>query len=200
MTILLIEAQNIPLKVNVPALLSMTDEQFYEFCQANIYLRIERTATGEIIVRAPAFSNVIISYGYLAAQLWNWSEQDSTGIGFYNNAGFILPNGAIRSPSAAWIRSDRWNTLTEDQQSPFVRLCPDFVVELRSASDILSSLQTKMQEYIDNGASLGFLIDRQNHQVHLYHPHQEPKILDNPETVSGEPELPGFSLHMAKIW
>jgi Uma2 family endonuclease len=200
MTTLLIETRNIPLTVNFPAVMSMTYKQFCEFCQANPNLRIERTATGEVIIMAPAFSDTGNRNGKVYQQLANWSDQDGTGETFDSSAGFTLPNGATRSPDAAWIKGDRWNSLTPEQQASFAPLCPDFVVELRSASDTLSSLQTKVQEYIDNGAVLGFLIDRKKHQVHLYRPNQEPKILDNPETVSGEPELPGFNLRMAKIW
>ena len=119
---------------------------------------------------------------------------------FYSSAGFTLPNGATRSPDAAWIKLERWNALTEKQKASFAPICPDFVIELRSASDRVSSLQKKMEEYIANGTLLGWLIDRQNRQVYIYRPHQEPEILNDPETVSGDPELPGFELVMAKIW
>jgi Uma2 family endonuclease len=136
----------------------------------------------------------------LAAQLWNWTEQDGTGIGFDSSAGFTLPNGATRSPDASWIKLERWNALTAEQKASFAPICPDFVIELRSSSDTLTSLQDKMQEYLANGALLGWLIDRKNRTVHIYRPNQEPEILANPETVSGDPELPGFALQMAKIW
>lgn len=189
-----------PLTINLPEVLSMTHAQFYEFCQANPDLRIERTALGEVIIMSPAFSDTGNRNLGVAGQLWVWAEQDGTGVGFDSSAGFTLPNGATRSPDAAWIKSDRWNALTPEQQSSFAPLSPDFVIELRSASDSLSSLQTKMQEYIENGVRLGFLIDRKNRQVHLYRPNQAPQILDNPEIVRGEPELPGFGLRMAKIW
>ena len=105
-----------------------------------------------------------------------------------------------RSPDASWIRLERWNALTPEEQASFAPICPDFVIELRSASDTLVSLQNKMQEYLAHGASLGWLIDRRNCTVHIYRPNQEPEILDNPETVSGNPELPGFVLRMTKIW
>lgn len=113
---------------------------------------------------------------------------------------FTLPDGATRSPDASWIKLERWNALTEEQKASFAPICPDFVIELRSSSDTLSSLQDKMQEYIANGASLGWLIDRKNRNVYIYRPNQEPKVLDNPETVSGDPELQRFVLRMAKIW
>jgi Uma2 family endonuclease len=200
MTTLLIATQNIPLAVNLPSILSMTPQQFYEFCQANPELRIERTANGEVIIMAPAFSDTGNRNFNIAVQLGIWATQDGTGIGFDSSAGFMLPNGATRSPDAAWIRGDRWNALSEDEKASFAPICPDFVIELRSSSDTLSGLQAKMQEYIDNGARLGFLIDRKNHAVHCYRHGQDVEVLDHPETVSGDPELPGFVLKMATVW
>ena len=200
MTTLLIQAENTPLTVNFPAIASMTHRQFYEFCQANRDLRIERTATGDVIVMPPAFSDTGNRNLNIAAQLWNWTEQDGTGIAFDSSAGFTLPNGATRSPDASWIRSDRWNALSEEQKASFAPICPDFAIELRSSSDSLSSLQAKMQEYIVNGASLGWLIDRKNRTVHIYRPDQAPQILENPEIVSGDPDLPGFVLKLSRIW
>jgi Uma2 family endonuclease len=111
-----------------------------------------------------------------------------------------LPNGATRSPDASWIKLTRWNQLTLAEQTSFAPICPDFAIELRSSSDALISLQEKMQEYIANGSSLGWLIDRKNRRVHVYRPEQEPAILENPEVVAGSPELSGFILRMAKIW
>lgn len=200
MTTLLIQTENIPLTVNLPALVQMTDKQFYEFCQANGNLRIERTANGEVMIMPPAFSDTGNRNFNLAVQLGSWAEQDGTGIGFDSSTGFTLPNGATRSPDASWAKLERWNALSEDQKASFAPICPDFVIELRSASDTLSSLQNKMQEYIANGALLGWLIDRKNRTVYIYRPHQEPQVLENPETVSGDPELPGFVLRLAKIW
>ncbi|MFW9260532.1 Uma2 family endonuclease [Nostoc sp. CALU 546] len=200
MTTLLIQTESTPLTVNFPSLVQMTNEQFYEFCQANGDLRIERTANGEVIVMPPAFSDTGNRNFNIAAQLGNWTEQDGTGIGFDSSAGFTLPNGAMRSPDASWIELERWNALTDAQKASFAPICPSFVIELRSSSDRLIKLQDKMQEYIDNGALLGWLIDRQNRKVYIYRPNREVEILDNPEVVSGNPELPGFILRMGKIW
>lgn len=200
MTTLLIQTQSVPLMVNLPASEPMTHEQFYQFCLVNRDLRIERTARGEVIIMPPAFSDTGNRNLKIAQQLANWAEQDGTGETFDSSAGFTLPNGATRSPDASWIKLDRWNALTEEQKASFAPICPDFVIELRSKSDTLSGLQDKMQEYIDNGASLGFLIDRKNRIVYIYRPNQELEILDNPEAVSGDPMLPGFVLRMAKIW
>jgi Uma2 family endonuclease len=200
MTTLLIQTESHPLTVNLPTIAPMSHEQFYEFCLANRDLRIERTTSGDVVIMPPAFSDTGNRNFNLAAQLWNWTEQDGTGIGFDSSAGFTLPNGATRSPDASWIKLERWNALTAQQKASFAPICPDFVIELRSSSDTLTSLQDKMQEYLANGALLGWLIDRKNRTVHIYHPSQEPEILTNPETVSGDPELPGFALQMAKIW
>lgn len=200
MTTLLIQTQNVPLTVNFPALKSISVEQFYEFCLANRDLRIERTASGEVIIMPPAFSDTGNRNMKIAQQVANWAEQDGTGEVFDSSAGFTLPNGATRSPDASWIKLERWDALSEEQKASFAPICPDFVIELRSQSDTLSGLRNKMQEYIDNGTLLGLLIDRKNRNVYIYRPNQEPEILENPETVSGEPVLPGFVLRMAKIW
>lgn len=200
MTTLLIQTESVPLTVNLPSLVQMSDEQFYEFCQANRDLRIERTANGEVVIMPPAFSDTGNRNLRIAVQLGNWAEQDGTGLGFDSSTGFTLPNGATRSPDASWIKLERWNALTEEQQASFAPICPDFVIELSSSSDTLSSLQNKMQEYLDNGARLGWLIDRKNRKVYIYRPEREPEILEYPEVVSGDPELPGVVLLMAKIW
>ncbi|MBE9175165.1 Uma2 family endonuclease [Synechocystis salina LEGE 06155] len=200
MTRLLVQISSEPLTIDFPSIVSMTEQQFYEFCLANRGLRIERTAKGEVIIMPPAFSDTGNRNFNLAAQLWKWTEQDGTGLGFDSSSGFTLPNGAIRSPDVAWIKLTKWNQLTDKQKASFAPICPDFVVELRSSSDTLSSLQKKMDEYIANGTRLAWLIDRQNHQVYVYRPHQDPEILDNPLTVSAEPELIGFELTMEKIW
>jgi Uma2 family endonuclease len=200
MTTLLIQTENSPLTVNFPAIDHLTADQFCEFCQANKDLRIERTAQGKVIVMPPTSADTGNRNVNIAAQLWNWSEQDGTGICFDSSAGFTLPNGATRSPDASWIKLERWNALTPKQQASFAPIYPDLAIELRSASDTLISLQEKMQEYIENGVSLGWLIDRKNRRVHVYRPNQSPEILQTPEFLFGDPELSGFVLPMAKIW
>jgi Uma2 family endonuclease len=178
----------------------MTVQEFYEFCLANRDLRIERNANGEVVIMPPVFSDTGNRNMKISQQLANWSDQDGSGESFDSSAGFTLPNGATRSPDASWIRLERWNALSDEQKASFAPICPDFVIELRSSSDTVSSLQEKMQEYLSNGISLGWLIDRKNRQVYVYRPHQDVEILNNPETVKGDPELPGFGLQMAKIW
>jgi len=192
--------ENFPLVLHLQPIINLTDEQFFEFCQINRDLQIERTATGELLIMPPTGSETGGRNFRLNGQLYNWTEQDGTGVGFDSSTGFTLPNGAERSPDAAWVKLERWNALTPEQQKKFAPICPDFVVELRSASDNLQPLKTKMQEYIDNGALLGFLIDRKNRQVYIYRPGVAVACLDNPATVSSDPVLPGFVLDLSKIW
>ena len=134
-TTLFIQTETTPITVSFPAIASMTRDEFYEFCQANRDLRIERTASGDVVIMPPAFSDTGNRNFNLAVQLGVWAEQNGTGVGFDSSAGFTLPNGATRSPDASWIKADSWNTLTEEEKSSFAPICPDFVVELRSASD-----------------------------------------------------------------
>ena len=178
----------------------MSADSFFDFCQLNSHLRIERTATGKLIIMSPAGSETGNRNFRLIQQLANWTDKDDSGIGFDSSAGFILPNGATRSPDASWIRLTKWNSLSAKQKTKFAPICPDFVVELRSPSDSLQVLQEKMQEYIDNGASLGWLVDRTTRQVFVYTPDSEVRCLDDPQTVSGDPLLAGFVLNLAKIW
>ncbi|MFM7438337.1 MAG: Uma2 family endonuclease [Snowella sp.] len=200
MTSLLVQSPSVPLTIHFPWITSMTVQEFYEFCLANRDLRIERNANGEVVIMPPAFSDTGNRNMKISQQLANWSDQDGSGESFDSSAGFTLPNGATRSPDASWISMQRWNTLNDEQKSSFAPICPDFVIELRSSSDRLNDLQEKMQEYLMNGILLGWLIDRKNHRVYIYRPHQEVEILDNPEIVKGDPELAGFELNMAKIW
>jgi Uma2 family endonuclease len=197
MTTLLIQTDSIPLTIQIAP---MNREQFYAFCRANRELRIERSATGEVVIMPPVFSDTGNRNIKISQQLANWADQLGTGEAFDSSTGFTLPNGATRSPDASWIKLERWNALSDEQKASFAPICPDFVIELRSSSDTLSSLQDKMQEYIDNGTLLGLLIDRKNQTVHLYRPNQIPEVLDAPVSVNAEPELPGFILQMAKIW
>lgn len=203
MTNLLVKTELSQIAIDLSSLtqyVKMTDEQFYAFCQNNRDLRIERSAEGEVIVMSPVFSDTGNRELEIAAPLLDWAKRNGTGNVFGPSAGFTLPNGAIRSPDASWIASERWNALSDKQKASFAPICPDFVVELRSASDTLTSVQEKMQEYIENGAKLGLLVDRKNRTVRVYRPGRSPEILEAPETVSCDPELPDFVLPMAEIW
>lgn len=203
MTSLLVQTELMPFPIDLSSLTTlpkMTDAQFYEFCRTNSDLRIERNASGEVIVMPPAFSDTGNRNLKISQQVANWADEDGTGEVFDSSAGFTLPNGATRSPDTSWVLSARWNALSPQQQASFAPIAPDFVIELRSSSDTLLGLQEKMQEYVEQGVRLGLLIDRKNRKVHVYRPSCEPEILENPETVGCDPELPGFGLKMAKIW
>jgi|ERR1041385_569297 len=178
----------------------VTPEEFERLCGKYRDLRLELTSTGELIVMPPTGLDTGRRNSNLTYQLEAWSREDGTGVGFGSNAGFTLPNGAIRSPDASWIEREKWDNLTEQQRRTFGPLCPDFVVELRSSSDRLTQLFRKMFEYLENGASLGWLIDPSKRQVYVYRPNEEVVVLDNPETVSADPVLPGFKLNLTELW
>ena len=180
--------------------IEMTDEQFVKFCADNGELRIELTAERELIVMPPAFPTTGMRNNALSAQVYNWSKQDGTGISFDSSAGFTFPNGAMRSPDASWIARERWDTLSEDELNKFTHIAPDFVVELRSHTDSLKTLQAKMEEYIKNGVRLGLLIDPRQRRVYVYRQAQPVEVLQDPESVSGESVLPGFVLNLREIW
>ncbi len=148
----------------------------------------------------PAGSKTGMRNADLTYQLAAWAQKDRSGISFDSSAGFTLPNRAMLSPDAAWIKRERWDSLTEDEQEGFAPLCPDFVVEIRSRSDNLPPLESKMQEYIANGAMLAWLIDPLKHRVYVYARGREVVVLENPEVVSGGRLLPGFELRMSQLW
>jgi len=175
------------------------DDALFELCARNRDLRIERTAEGDLIVMPPTGGQTGRRNFLLTSRLAVWAERDGTGIGFDSSTGFVLPNGAERAPDLAWVRRDRWKALTAEQQRKFPPLCPDFVVELRSDSDRMADLQAKMQEWIDNGARLGFLIDPEAKKATVYRPNREPETFDSPTELRGDPELPGFVLSLDGI-
>lgn len=179
----------------------LSAEGFLELCQANQDLQLERTATGEVIIMPPTFAWTGKQNSGLNAQLWNWNDQTGLGIVFDSSTGFTLPNSAVRSPDASWVSNQRWEELTETQQrEEFSPVSPDFVVELRSSSDSLKKLRDKMQEYIDNGVRLGWLIDSTTQKVEIYRLGQDVEVLESPATLSGEDVLPGFVLDLGKVW
>lgn len=180
-------------------MIDLTDEQFFELCQQNRDYRFERTVAGELIIMPPTGSETSNCNIELSFQLQAWSRQNNLGIAFDSSGGFILPNGANRSPDASWVKIERWNALTPEQQQKFAPICPDFVVELLSAADSLKTTQKKMQEYIDNGAKLGWLLNRKNRQVEIYRQGQIVEILQSPTTLSGEDILAGFVLDLKGI-
>ncbi|AFY32163.1 Uma2 family endonuclease [Calothrix sp. PCC 7507] len=179
--------------------IDLSDDQFFQVCQTNRNYRFERTASGEVLIMTPSGSETDRRNVKITTQLDIWNEQNNLGEVFGPSAGFKLPNGADRSPDASWVKIERWNALTPEQKEKFAPICPDFVLELRSPSDSLKELQEKMQEYIDNGAQLGWLIDRKNKRVEIYRPGKDVEILDNPASLSGENVLPGFVLNLQQI-
>jgi Uma2 family endonuclease len=186
--------------ITIPQTFKVTHEQFQQIAAVNRDLRLERSATGELIVMPPTGSETGNRNLDIEGQLWLWNRQSKLGVAFNSSSGFKLPNGADRSPDASWVKLERWQTLTPKQQEGFAPLCPDFVVELRSKSDNLEPLREKMREYIANGSRLGWLIDRKNKKVEIYRQSQDVEILDNPSTLSGEDVLPGFVLDLTNVW
>lgn len=186
--------------LNLSSILTLTDEQFYELCQANTDLRLERTSEGELIIMPPTGGETGHRNSRINQQLLNWSDTNNLGIAFDSSTGFKLPNGAERSPDASWVRRQRWEALSAEQKRRFLPLSPDFVVELRSESDSLTKLQAKMQEYLDNGTQLGWLIDPQTQQVEIYRLGKEVEILQNPKILLGEDVLPNFELNLNSIF
>ena len=186
--------------ITIPQTFKVTHEQFQQIAAVNRDLRLERTATGELIVMPPTGSETGNRNLDIEGQLWLWNRQTKLGVAFNSSSGFQLPNGADRSPDASWVKLERWQTLTPKQQQGFAPLCPDFVVELRSKSDNLEPLREKMREYMANGACLGWLIDRKNKKAEIYRQNQDVEILDNPSTLSGEDVLAGFVLDLTDVW
>ena len=183
-----------------PLLEKMSDHEFFAFCQLNPEWRLERTSEGDLVIMPPTGGWTGTRNFTLIGLFSRWVEADGTGLGFDSSTGFTLPNGAKRSPDLAWVPRSRWEALTVEEQEEFPPLCPDFVVELRSRSDDLATLQAKMQEYMANGAQLGWLIDPQEKKVYIYRPHDEVCCLENPLTVSGEPLLPGLTFNVQRLW
>ncbi len=191
-----------PIVLRLAPVVQLTDDQLAELSSLNDILRIERNAKGELEILPPALPVTGNQESSINADLTIWTRGDGTGVAFGPTAGFTLPNGAIRSPDASWIRKTRIAELTSEQREGFWSICPDFVIELRSASDTLRGLRRKMEEYMENGARLGWLIDPldSRRRVYIYRPNAPVEILDGPETLSGEPELPGFTLNLQPVW
>lgn len=178
----------------------MTQEQFFDFCQQNPDKKFERTADGELIIMAPSGGDAGFQDAEVCTQLNVWSKAIGHGKVTGTSGGFILPSGANRAADAAWITPEQMATLTAEQRKKFLPLCPFFVIEVRSPSDTLKKQQDKLEEWIANGCKLGWLIDPESMQVHVYRPGQPVQVLDSPQSISGEPELPGFVLDLEPVW
>lgn len=194
------EPNTLTLPASLELKLDLTDEQFWQLCHDNQDLQFERTKTGELIIMPPTGGGTGKRNASITTQLHLWNSQTNLGEVFDSNTGFKLPNGADRSPDASWVSRERWDALTPEQQEKFVPLCPDFVIELMSPSDTLEKTRAKMEEYRENGAKLGWLINRKQKEIEIYRPEQAVEILTHPNQLSGEDILPGFILDLTSIW
>ena len=189
-----------PLRLQLEPVLHISDDELLELSRINRDLRLERTARGELVIMAPTGGLGGGRSAELTFQLAAWARRDGTGVAFESSTGFKLPNGAVRSPDAAWVRRERLGQLSPEEKVRFLPLCPDFVVELRSLSDPLLLLQDKLAEYVANGARLGFLVDPDERRIHVYREEGVIEILEEPSFVTGDPILKGFRLELAAIW
>ena len=180
-------------------ILHWSEDEFFQFCQANRDLRIERSPKGEIIVMSPAGGYASFQSLRVARQLDVWATEDGSGVAFDSSGGFILSNGAMRSPDAAWVQLARLKKLSRREKEQFIPLCPDFVIEVASPSDKVSSLREKMAEYVECGLRLGWLILPASTQVEVYST-AGVETLNSPATLSADPVLPGFTLELTSIW
>ena len=187
------------LALNVQSV-GLTDDQFFALCSDNDdEFVLEMSAQGELIIMSPSFPETDEKNSKIIQRLANWAEQDGTGVCFGSNAGFTLPNGARRSPDAAWIPKSRWHVIPREKRRKFHRICPDFVIELRSLSNRISKLQEKIEEYVGNGARLGWLLYPLDNCATIYRSGQAPERIDNPTIISGDPVLPGFKFDFREI-
>jgi Uma2 family endonuclease len=175
---------------------NLSDEQFYQLCHDNDEWRLEQTAQGGLIIMPPVGAISGNRESDLNADLVIWNRHTKLGKVFSSSTIFTLPNGAKRSPDVAWIAKERWDALPLEEQEKFAKICPDFVIELRSRTDSLTQLQAKMEEYLANGVRLGWLIDPMSQQVAIYRPNQAVEIISLPTTLSGENVLPGLTLEL----
>lgn len=179
---------------------SLTGDQFYRLCIDNPELRMELTAEGELILMSPTGAKTGHRNAQLTYQLVGWANTDGSGTTFDSSTIFSLPNGAKRSPDASWIRNERWNALSAEEQEKFAPICPDFVAELRSPSDNLDELKLKMEEYMENDSKLGWLLDPLERRAYVYRPDRKVECLENPQSLDGEDVLKGFVLELHDIF
>jgi Uma2 family endonuclease len=188
------------LTISLDSVIDLNDEQFFQLCRKNSDLRFERNAQGDITIMAPEGGETGMYSADIITDLVIWNRKTKLGFTFGSSTGFKLPNGCDRSPDASWIAKERWEILTPQQRAKFAPICPDFVIELMSPSDNLKVTQAKMQEYQDNGARLGWLINRKDREVEIYRIGKPKEILKAPISLSGEDVLPEFVLSLRDIW
>ena len=180
--------------------IELTDAQFESICRQNRELRLEKTATGALVIMPPTGGETGKRNTSLTGQLWVWNRTYKLGQVFDSSTGFRLPNGATRSPDVSWVREERWQQLTSDQRQKFLPLCPDFAIELKSSSDTLKDLQQKMEEYLANGLVLGWLLDPKNKNVEVYQPNKPCETIHQPKRLGDGPVLPGFVMDFDDIF
>lgn len=186
--------------INFNSIIHISDEEFYQLCIDNPDTKFERNADGAIIVMPPTGGETGKRNTDLIGQFWMWNRQSQLGEVFDSSTGYKLPSGANRSPDVSWIKKERWNSLTKEQKQKFIPLAPDFALELMSPSDYLANTQAKMQEYLDNGVKLGWLINTEARQVEIYRLGKDVEVLNSPQTLSDDDILPGFVLDLSKIF
>jgi Uma2 family endonuclease len=177
-----------------------TDDEFFDFCLAHPELRLERTASGRIVVMAGTGGRTGSRNAFLTAQLINWAVASRLGIAFDSSTMFRLPDSSMRSPDAAWVSRERVSGLTDREKERFLPLCPDFVIELTSPSDELDEAQAKMEGWMANGCSLAWLLDPATRTASVYRPGQPAETFPNPTELSGEGVAAGFCLNLTPIW
>ena len=187
-------------KLHLRPAVELTDDQYFALCQINSELRLERTAEGDLIIMPPTGFATGARNADITTQVVKWAKADGRGAAFGSSTGFKLPNGADRSPDAGWVLRTRLAQLTREQKQKFLPLAPDFAIELKSPTDALPDLLVKMEEYRECGVRLGWLINPETRQVHIYRTGKDVETLEDPLEVSGEPELPGFVLDLREIW
>ena len=186
--------------LNFQPVIALTEEQFFDFCQHNRDVRIERNAKGEVLVMSPTGGATGARNAEITVQLGAWAKQDGTGVAFDSSTGFVLPDRSVRSPDGAWVARWRYAALTEAQKDRFLPLCPEFVIELKSRTEYLPSLQQKMEAYIENGTQLGWPIVPEQKTVAIYRPQLSVEVRKNRNALSADPTLPGFVLNLSEIW
>jgi Uma2 family endonuclease len=187
-----------PLLIHFRPVVDITDEQFYRFCQLNRDLRIERTGEGDLLIMPPTGGKTGRRNSLLLRAFLDWENQGGAGVSFDSSTGFELPGGSVRSPDVSWVERSRLADLSGEDG--FLPLCPDVVIELRSDSDSLSKLKEKMEEYVENGARLGLLVDPRERKVHAYRADGAVDVYENPQSFSFDPIIPGFVLDLRDIW
>lgn len=190
-----------PLEIEFGSLLKpINDDEFLKLSRKNQDLQIEMTKDGDLVIMPGTGGLTGNRNARIIARAVIWAKQDDTGLGFDSDTIFRLPNGARKLPDFSWVKNEKWNALTQEEKEKILPFAPDFLIELRSPTDSLTDLQAKMQEYIENGVSLGWLINPQSKQVFVYRPNKEVEVLENPTEISGESFLKGFTLNLKEIW